>query len=84
MSTTNLICTSKGFAINTLAYTYIVEGEKITRVNDVNSLTLSLTGLYNGNDTITWTNGEVWGKAGIIGIEDRETVILYIDISHIS
>ena len=84
MSTTSLICTSKGFAINTLAYTYTVEGEKITRVNDVNALTLSLTGFYSGNGTITWTNGEVWGKAGIIGNENRDTVILYIDISHIS
>ena len=80
VSSTSLSCLFQGVGINT-TYMYNVDGETITRVNDINAITLALTGSYNGKDTITWINGEVWGKAGTV--VNYNSVIRYVDTSHI-
>ena len=82
VSSTSLSCIFQGFAINT-TYTYNIDGETITRVNDVNALTLALTGSYNGKDTITWINGEVWGKEGKLVLRITTHGKSYIDRSHV-
>ena len=76
-STASLMCIFQGLAINT-TYTYKVDGVTLSKLYNH-----SLTGSYNGKDTITWTNGEVWGKQGTVGIGNCDTVLRYIDRSPI-
>jgi hypothetical protein len=66
ISSERLMCIFQGFPPNT-TYTYNVHGEQISPVNNPDNV-----GSYNGKDTITWTDGEFWGKQDTVRDSDNE------------